>query len=145
MKHFFDTSVLVAAFQEDHEYHEPSFAAFLNADRGRACCAGHSLAELYATLTRMPGKNRVSGDQAMLFLQNVRERLSVVTLTGDEYFAALDEAASGGIVGGAIYDALLARCALKSGATTIYTLNVKHFQRLGPETARRVKVPGSLS
>jgi predicted nucleic acid-binding protein len=145
LKYFFDTSILVAAFQEDHEHHEPSFAAFLKADRSRACCAAHSLAEVYATLTRMPGKNRVSGEQAMLFLQDVRERLSVVTLTADEYFAALTDAASAGIVGGAVYDALLARCALKSGATTIYTWNIRHFQRLGPEIARRVKVPGSNS
>lgn len=145
MKHFFDTSVLVAAFQEDHEHHEPSFAAFLKADRSRACCAAHSLAEVFSTLTRMPGKNRVSGEQAMLFLENVRERLSVVTLTGDEYFAALTDAASAGIVGGAIYDALLARCAVKSGAATIYTWNVRHYQRLGSEVARRVKVPGPHS
>lgn len=93
----------------------------------------------------MPGKNRVSGEQAMLFLENVRERLSVVTLTGDEYFAALTDAASAGIVGGAIYDALLARCAVKSGAATIYTWNVRHYQRLGSEVARRVKVPGPHS
>lgn len=145
MKYFFDTSVLVAAFQEDHEHHEPSFAAFLKADPSRACCAGHGLAEVFSALTRMPGKNRVSGDQAMLFLQNVRERLSVVTLTGDEYFAAFTEATSAGIVGGAVYDALLAHSALKSGATTIYTWNVRHFQRLGPEVARRVKVHGPHS
>ncbi len=145
MKYFFDTSVLVAAFIEEHEHHEPSHAAFLKADRLRAGCAGHTLAELYSTLTRLPGRNRMSGEQALLFLQNVRERLTVITLTGDEYFTALAEASSSGVVGGAIYDALLARCALKGGATTLYTWNVNHFERLGPEIARRVKAPESSS
>jgi predicted nucleic acid-binding protein len=108
LKYFFDTSVLVAAFQEDHEQHELSLSALRRTDKRHASCAGHTLAELYATLTRMPGKYRASGDQAMLFVENVRERLSVVTLTGEEYFNVLSDAASAGIAGGAIYDALLA-------------------------------------
>ncbi len=144
MKHFFDTSVLVAAFREDHEQHEPCFAAYLRAECGRSSCAGHTLVELYSTLTRMPGKYRVSGDQAMLFLENVRERLSIVTLTGHEYLAALADAAAAGITGGAIYDALIARCALKSGAATLYTLNLRHFERFGPEVSRRLKAPGTV-
>lgn len=44
-------------------------------------------------------------------------------------------------VGGMIYDMLLAQCALKAKADTIYTWNVNHFQRLGPEVARRIKTP----
>ena len=39
----------------------------------------------------------------------------------------------------AVYDALLARCALKAGSETIYTWNTKHFSRLGAEVASRVK------
>jgi hypothetical protein len=30
---------------------------------------------LNATVTRMPGKHRVSADQAMLFIANIRERI----------------------------------------------------------------------
>jgi hypothetical protein len=47
------------------------------------------------------------------------------------------QAAETGIVGGAVYDALLAHCALKSHAQTIFTWNVKHFQQMGPEIAHR--------
>ena len=42
---------------------------------------------------------------------------------------------------GAIYDALLAACAVKSGAATLYTWNVRHYGQLEPEVAARVKTP----
>lgn len=49
--------------------------------------------------------------------------------------------AAAGVIGGAVYDALIARCALKAGADIIYTWNLSHFTRLGPEIARRVRTP----
>ncbi len=141
MKWFFDTSVLIPTFLEDHEHHEASLSAFLKADRPSACCAAHSMAEVYATLTRLPGRHRLSGEQVLLFLENIRERLTLVTLDPEEYSAAVQEAAATGIVGGAVYDALLAQCALKAHAETIYTWNVKHSQRMGREITSRVKTP----
>jgi hypothetical protein len=50
-------------------------------------------------------------------------------------------AAETGIVGSTTYEALLARCAIKAKAEIIYTWNVAHFQRLGPEIAKRVRTP----
>ncbi len=141
MKFFFDTSVLLPCFVEDHEHHEASLRAFLKADKKQACCGAHSLAEFYATATRLPGKNRLSGEQVLLFLGNVQERLTIVTLTVDEYYASLKEAAANGIVGGTIYDALLARCAMKAEAEYIYTWNVRHFQQFSPETVKRLRTP----
>jgi hypothetical protein len=38
----------------------------------------------------MPGKDRVSGEHAMLFLADIRERLQTVALDGDEYFQAIE-------------------------------------------------------
>lgn len=141
MKAFLDTSVLLPAFLEDHEHHEASLKVFLKAEKNLSYCGGHSLAELYATATRLPGKHGLSGDQVLLFIENVRERLTIVTLTGDEYYAVVKEGAAGYIFGGMIYDAILARCALKAGAEVIYTWNTKHFQRLGTEVAKRLKTP----
>jgi predicted nucleic acid-binding protein len=141
MRFFFDTSVLIASFLEDHEHHPPSFTAFLKADKKNACCGAHSLAEVYSALTRLPGKHRISGEQAFLFLQEIRQRLEIISLTASEYFSTIEESASRGTWGGAIYDALLARCALKAGADAIYTWNVSHFQRLGPEILGRIKIP----
>jgi len=141
MKAFLDTSVLVATFYGDHEHHEPSIQLFLRYPKTDVCCSAHSLAEVYSTLTRMPGKDRASGDEAMLFLGNVCERLTVLTLSGKEYFAALEALAAAGVVGGGIYDGMLAHCAMKARAEVIYTWNVKHFKRLGPDIARRVSAP----
>jgi predicted nucleic acid-binding protein len=113
MNGFFDTSVLVPVFYGDHIHHQPSLARFIQFDKSTGCCGAHSLAEVYSTLTRMPGKHRISGEQAMLFIGSIRERLFVVTLSGDEYAKALAASASLDIVGGGIYDAMLAHCALK--------------------------------
>ncbi len=141
MKYFFDTSVLLPTFLEDHEHHEASLRAFLKADKKQGCCGAHSLAELYATATRLPGKHRLSGEQVMLFLEDVRERLTIVALSGEDYFAAVKDAAAFGVVGGTIYDALLARCALKASAEIIYTWNQKHFLQISPEIAERIRIP----
>lgn len=141
MKSFFDTSVLIPIFLEEHEHHEASLQVFLKADKKRACCGAHSLAEFYSTLTRLPGKHRLSGEQVLLFLENIRERLTIIALDAEDYAATLEEAAAAGIVGGLIYDVLLARCGLKARAEILYTWNVKHFQQLGPEVSRRLQTP----
>ena len=141
MKLFFDTSVLVAACVEGHEHHERSLALLSRADRKNGCCAAHSLAEVYATLTGLPGKLRMSADQALLFLDSVEERLETVSLDAREYPLAIREAASAGIIGGTIYDALLGMCALKARAGRIYTWDVADFRRLGADIARIVQTP----
>ncbi len=62
VKIFFDTSVLIAAILLQHEHHRPSAAAYLKADKKNACCAAHTLAEVYASLTRMPGGQRMASE-----------------------------------------------------------------------------------
>ena len=84
---------------------------------------------------------QVSGEQAMLFIGSIRERLSVVSLTGDEYADALGASAARGIVGGGIYDALLAHCAIKAQAEVIYTWNGRHYSQCGPEVTPRLRTP----
>ena len=109
----FDTSVLVAVFYGDHEHHAASLSLFRQFTKAEACCGAHTLAEIYSTLTRMPGKYRVTGDQAMLFVGSVLERLSVIALSAEEYATALNVWSQAGVTGGTIYDALLTSCALK--------------------------------
>jgi predicted nucleic acid-binding protein len=141
VKAFLDSSVLVATFYADHEHHPPSIDLFLRNSRRDACCGAHSLAEVYATLTGMPGKRRVSGDEAMLFLSDIRERLTLVALDEEEYFQVAQACAAGGLASGAIYDAMLGHCALKAQAKAIYTWNTKDFMRLPSVIASRVKTP----
>lgn len=141
MKAFFDTSVLVAVFFGDHVHHEASLALFIQFDQSTGCCGAHSLAEVYSTLTRMPGRHRISAEQAMLFIGSIRERLSVIALTGDEYANALAASAALGMVGGSIYDAMLAHCAIKAQAEAIFSWNRRHYSQCGPEVTRRLQRP----
>jgi predicted nucleic acid-binding protein len=142
VKAFFDTSALIPVFLGDHPHHEASLSTFLRFNRDNACCGAHSLAELYSAVTRMPAKHRVTGDQAMLFVGDVLERLDTIALTASEYVVALDKWSKAGVLGGTIYDALLASCALKVDAEVIYSWNLRHYRGLGDEVARRVQQPG---
>ena len=141
MKAFFDTSVLVAVFYGDHQHHDASIEALLKFDKSEARCAAHSLAEVYASLTRMPGQHRVTAAQAMLFLETLQSRMTMIALEPAEYFTGIRRLASAGLTGGSIYDGLLALCALKANADVIYTWNLRHFRQCGPEVAARLITP----
>lgn len=142
MKSFLDTSVLVAAFYGDHPRHESSLKLLADASRSNTCCAAHSLAEVYAVMTRLPVRPPIAPDQVMLFLETMRERLTIVALDAAEYFAAIEQAGGEGVSGGKIHDALILRCALQSRAEDIYTWNVADFKRLcPPEAAKRIRTP----
>jgi predicted nucleic acid-binding protein len=142
LKWFFDTSVLIPAFVEDHRDHDRCLAAYAPSNKRIACCAAHSLAEVYAGVTRLPGAFRASPEQAILFLSDLEDHLTIISLDGAEYSAAIRHASANGIVGATIYDALLAACAIKARAETIYTDNERHFRMFGPEVASRVRRPG---
>ena len=77
----------------------------------------------------------------MLFVADVQARLTPIALTTEEHFAAISEYSEMGVVGGAIYDALIARCALKAKAQTIYTWNIRHFRQFGPEVEKKLRTP----
>ena len=141
MTAFLDTSILVAAFYDDHEHHGPSRSILLAHANKQSCVAAHSLAEFYSVVTGRTGKHRVNPDEAMIFIESLRENFTVVALDIDEYVHALENAASLGIAGGGVYDAVLAHTALTAKAKSIFTWNVKHFMRLGAEIAARVKTP----
>jgi predicted nucleic acid-binding protein len=142
LKLFFDSSVLVPIFYADHQHHEPSAAAFLNAGK-EDFCALHTLAEVYTTLTGLPVRPRIAGPEGVAIVKQIRERLTIISLSEQEYVETL-ETASPAIVGNAAYDALIARCAVKAGAAVLLTWNVKHFMRLGTDVARIVKTPAEF-
>ena len=141
MKWFFDTSVLIPAFVEEHVHHERSLAAFLRADKKSGCCSAHSLIEFYAVVTRLPGRDRMSSDQVLLLVQNIRDRLAIISLSAEDYFAVLERTAQARVFGGTVYDILLAHCAHKASAQILYTWNIKHFQQFGDEIAKIVRSP----
>lgn len=141
MKAFLDTSVLVATFYADHVHHSPSIELFLRYGKEQSCCSAHSVAEVYATLTGMPGQRRVSGHEALLFLGDLRQHLTVIPLDEHEYFQLAEICSDAGLSGGAIYDAIIGQCALKANAEVLYTWNTKDFLRLPAKIAGRVRAP----
>ena len=88
------------------------------------------LGKFYATLTGLPVPPRISGSDGAAIMRQIYERLSLISLSESEYISTLEMSPT--VVGNTIYDALIARCAVKAGATTILTWNVRHFVRLGP-------------
>jgi predicted nucleic acid-binding protein len=139
---FFDSSVLVPVFYADHQHHESSAKIFLGASK-EDFCALRTLGEVYATLTGLPVRPRITGTEGVAIVKQIRERLTIVSLSEPEYVSTL-EAVSPTIVGNTAYDALIARCATKAGAAILLTWNVQHFTKLGPEVARLVKTPAEL-
>jgi len=141
VKQFFDSSVLIAALWEGHVHHQPSFRRFESAAVRRSSCAVHTLAEVYAVMTALPLKPVIPPEQGLLFVEELRSRLTTISLTVDEYHATIRGASDRGLVGGRIYDALLLRCAEKANAEVIYTWNLKHFRSLAPHLAARIETP----
>jgi len=131
----------VAVFYGDHPHHAASLDVFTRFSKKDVSCAAHSLFEVYSVLTRMSGRHRIGGEQAILFIDNIRECLTIVGLRADEHAKTLQTFAESGVVGGAIYDALLAGCALKARAETLFTWNIRHFAQLGPKIAPLLQTP----
>ena len=141
MKEFFDTSVLMASFWRGHPDHPASLKLVAAAHKKRSSCALHTLAEVYAGMTALPVKHPISTDQALLFVQEVRQRCTIVTLDEEEYFDTITRASERGFSSGRIYDALLLRCAAKVHAEVIFTWNLKHFRAIDPGLADRIRTP----
>lgn len=79
------------------------------------CLTGHSLAETYSVLTRLPGDARVVPADAVTLLERNFDPACV--LDGATARALHSELAPLGIAGGAVYDALVALAARAAGIT----------------------------
>jgi len=141
VKSFFDTTVMVAAFWGDHIDHDRSLSVFCEATKPTAACGLHSLAEVYVTMTALPVRPVLAPEQVFLFVEQIPERLTTITLEEAEYLNTIRELADRRLSSGRIYDALLLACARKSHAETIYTWNVKHFRQLAPDLADHIRTP----
>src|SRR5215469_14639781 len=117
MKVFLDTSVLISAVLKQHIFHERSFAVLdgVLCQKTEGIISSHSLAEMYAVLTKLPSPYRHTPEQALLSIEeNVLKHFKTVGLVGSDYVALLREAAGTGIQGGTVYDALLLKVATKA-------------------------------
>ncbi|HXU32145.1 MAG TPA: PIN domain-containing protein [Thermoanaerobaculia bacterium] len=144
MKVFFDTSTLVAALIESHESHEQAYPWLDRALAGEieAFVAAHSLAELFATLTRIPTRPRISPGLALRMLrENVLPAFRPIALSADEFVSTLEKLANLECSGGVVYDGLIAAAAARVGVDRLLTLNVGHFRRVWPEGAGLIQRP----
>jgi len=91
----------------DHPQHTSSTKLFLEAGKGDFG-ALRTLGEVYATLTGLPLRPRITGLEGMRIVKQIGERLTLITLNEQEYLSALEMASSGTIVGAAAYDVLIA-------------------------------------
>jgi predicted nucleic acid-binding protein len=76
MKTLFDTSVIVASLVEAHPLHRRAFPWLKQAKEKdfELIVAGHTVAEVYAVLSTLPTKPRISPAVAWrLFHENIRE------------------------------------------------------------------------
>ena len=139
---FLDTSVIVAAFWGDHPQHQQSADLLKTCTPTTAFCAAHSVAETYSVLTRLPVKPPIPTEQALLFIREIQDRFTVVTLTGKEYFATVERLAESGLAKSYIYDGLIMSAAAKSGADIVYTWDIGHFRRVSPPAiVNRIRTP----
>ena len=135
MTAFFDTNVLVSASERNHPHFESAsklVKQVIASGEKRLICL-HSIAEIYASLTRLPVQPRIQPDQAARIVhENILPHFTPVPLAESDYLAALDMVGSQGNAGGKIYDALLLQCAARCAVKRVYTFNVRDFRRLAP-------------
>ena len=144
MKTIFDTSVIIAALVESHPMHDRAFPWLRQAKANEFgfVVAGHTLSELYAVLSTLPIKPRISPLVAQkLIHENIEVSAKIVSLTSVEYSTTIKRLSELGLVGGIVYDALIAKVAEKSKAERLLTLNIKHFKRVWPEGDSIIATP----
>ncbi|MBL8800341.1 MAG: PIN domain-containing protein [Planctomycetia bacterium] len=144
MKALLDTSTLIAAMLSDHVHHAQALPWLARAKSGgfEFICSGHSLAEIYAVLTRLRRVPLIGPDDALRLIQeNVTAHAHVQSLSSGDYAQLIDALAKHRIVGGAVYDAIIARVAELAAVDHLVTLNVADFQRVWPAGMARIVSP----
>lgn len=144
MKIYFDTNVLVAAFQPDHIHHERSFAAYGRVQAGAIAgyISCHGLTELYSVLTRAPWKIPVSPREILAVIeQSILPRFEIVEITRQSYLAAIGVCGNAGWKGGKVHDAVHIQAAAQAGCDVIYTFDTAHFEALAAGWSGRIESP----
>ncbi len=148
MRVMLDTSVAVAGLLSGHPFHEASVAWLSAAKAGsfEFIFSGHSLAELYAVLTRLPMQPRMTPDTAgKLIREGILSCARIEVLGGEDYVSVIGEMIKDRKTGGVVYDAIIAKVAQLSQVDILITLNVSDFRRVWPDGAARIVPPQSVA
>lgn len=138
---FFDTTVLVAASEQGHPHYTRAWPALRRVaagqDKGFMCM--HSIAEVYASLTRLPVQPRIHPLEAVrIVTDNILAHFEVVPIGKEDYVEALNTVGNGGWSGAKIYDVFLLRCAARCSVERIYTFNLGDFKQLAPASLKAI-------
>jgi predicted nucleic acid-binding protein len=126
-------------FFEHPVHHSSSAQQFAAAEKKSSACGFHSLAEVYAIMTALPIKPLVPPEQVLFFIEEIRGRLRLISLSAEEYSSTIQGVAAKGLSGGRVYDALVLACAAKCKAETIYTWNLKYYRTIAPHLASSIQ------
>ena len=145
MKVLLDSATLIAAMLPDHVHHADAYPWLARGKAGafEFLVSGHSLAEVYSVLTRLPRTPRISpADAWKLLEENVTSCANLVTLSGSDYAALIAELSQRGVIGGAVYDAVIAKAAELAQVDRLITLNEAHFfaRLAGRSRTRRLSI-----
>lgn len=109
-----DTSVAVALLVSSHPAHRGTVRAL---DSRTPVLTGHSLAETYSVLTRLPGDARVSPADVVLLFDDTFD--PAVCLSPAVAADVPQRLAARQVSGGAVYDALVGLAASEAGLTLL--------------------------
>jgi predicted nucleic acid-binding protein len=123
---FFDTTVLVAAYQRSDPHYAQAWPALLRVAAGqdKGFMGQHSIAELFAALTRLPVHPSINPVEAARIVTDKFCRILSVSLGKEDYVEELNTISNGGWNGAKICDALQLRCAASCAAERVYSFNL---------------------
>ncbi|MGH2955067.1 MAG: PIN domain-containing protein [Solirubrobacterales bacterium] len=110
-----DTSVVVAAFGGWHVRHAEARSAL----RDRPRITAHGALESYSVLTRLPSPHTAPAEVAVEFLRRRFPPAERLALSAASQRRSVDRLAELGIIGGAVYDGLIALAAAEEGGELV--------------------------
>jgi predicted nucleic acid-binding protein len=130
-----DSSCLIALLSDWHAQHRRTLISYERqlAKGAQPVIPVYAILECFSVLTRLPAPYRSKPEAAKLALQESFSRTALIAeMNSTEVWSAIDVVSRLGLGGGRVYDAAIAQCAAKAGATVLLTWNAKHFLPIAP-------------
>ncbi len=129
-----DSDCIIAALCDWHEHCQQARREIDRRidSREDLILAAPTLLQAYSVLTRLPRPYQLSADVAFRlldanFMEPARE---IIAVDGAGHRLLLQDAVTSSVLGGQVYDAVIARCARQGGVDAVLTFNERDFARL---------------
>ena len=130
-----DSNVLIALLCDWHEHHGKTLTSYERwlGKNAVPVIPVQAILECYSVLTRLPAPHRLPPEATRLAIEETFSRTAVIAeLRPEAAWSAIDKLSRLGFGGGRVYDAAIAECVAKAGATVLLTWNRKHFLTIAP-------------